>query len=97
LGNTHDSPFWGICQESNIPAGVNAKDKAYQRAYGSFLTRLVRARKEAGLTQVEVAKRMGKAHSFISKCELGERRVDFVELQELARIYGKDMSFFITE
>jgi len=74
---------------------VNAKDKAYQKAYRTFLARLVEARKQAGLTQVEVAKRMGKARSFISKCELGERRVDFVELQRLAKIYGKDLRFFV--
>ncbi len=73
---------------------MNAKDKAYQRAYRKFLARLVEARKQAGLTQVEVAKRLGKARSFISKCELGERRVDFVELQQLAKVYKKDLSFF---
>jgi len=73
---------------------VNSRDKAYQTAYRNFLTRLVEARKQAGLTQVEVAKRLGKAHSFISKCELGERRVDFVELRQLAKIYNKDLSFF---
>ena len=73
---------------------MNAKDKAYQKAYRSFLLRLVQARKDAGLTQVQVANRLGKAHSFISKCELGERRVDFIELQQLARMYGKDLSFF---
>jgi len=39
---------------------------------------------------------MGKAHSFISKCELGERRLDFVELQQLSKIYKKDISFFVT-
>lgn len=81
----------------NIPCSVNSKDKAYHTAYRRFLARLVQARKQAGLTQVEVAKRLGKAHSFISKCELGERRVDFVELQRLARIYGKDLSFFLTD
>ena len=74
--------------------GVNARDKAYQSAYKNFLVRLIEARKQAGLTQVDVAKRLGKAHSFISKCELGERRVDFVELQQLAKIYNKDLSFF---
>jgi transcriptional regulator with XRE-family HTH domain len=73
---------------------VNARDKAYQNAYKNFLARLIEARKQAGLTQVDVAKRLGKAHSFISKCELGERRVDFVELQQLARIYNKELSFF---
>jgi transcriptional regulator with XRE-family HTH domain len=73
---------------------VNVNDKGYHKAYKRFLARLVQARRDAGLTQVEVAKRLGKAHSFLSKCELGERRVDFVELQKLAKIYGKDISFF---
>jgi transcriptional regulator with XRE-family HTH domain len=74
--------------------GVTSKDKAYQQEYKNFLARLIEARKQAGLTQVDVAKRLGRAHSFISKCELGERRVDFVELQQLAKIYNKDLSFF---
>ena len=78
----------------NIHASVNVNDKGYHKAYKRFLARLVQARRDAGLTQVDVAKRLGKAHSFLSKCELGERRVDFVELQQLAKIYGKDISFF---
>ena len=73
---------------------MNVNDKGYHKAYKRFLARLVQARRDAGLTQVEVAKRLGKANSFLSKCELGERRVDFVELQQLAKIYGKDISFF---
>ena len=73
---------------------MNVNDKGYHKAYKRFLARLVQARRDAGLTQVEVAKRLGKAHSFLSKCELGERRVDFVELQQLAKVYGKDISFF---
>lgn len=73
---------------------MTSKDKAYQQEYKNFLARLIEARKQAGLTQVDVAKRLGRAHSFISKCELGERRVDFVELQQLAKIYNKDLSFF---
>ena len=75
---------------------MNAKDQAYQRAYREFIARLVQARKDAGLTQVQVARKLGKANSFISKCELGERRVDFVELEQLAKIYEKDLSFFTT-
>ena len=74
---------------------MNVKDQTYQRAYRDFIVRLIQARKDAGLTQVQVGKRLGKAHSFISKCELGERRVDFVELQQLAEIYGKEVSFFL--
>lgn len=76
---------------------VNPKDKAYQRAYKAFRERLISARNDAGMTQGQVNRRMGKPHSFISKCELGERRLDFVELQMLAKIYGKNLSFFVTE
>jgi transcriptional regulator with XRE-family HTH domain len=75
---------------------VNPRDKAYHRAYDAFRERLIQARKDVGLTQGEVNKRMGKSHSFISKCELGERRVDFVELQMLVRIYDRSLSFFLT-
>jgi transcriptional regulator with XRE-family HTH domain len=73
---------------------VNPRDRDYQRSYKAFRRRLVDARKEAGLTQREVCEKMGKSTSFISKCELGERRVDFVELRKLARIYRKPVAFF---
>ena len=75
---------------------MNPRDHAYQKAYKEFTRRLVEARKSAGLTQVEVAKRLGKTHKFVSKCELGERRVDFVELQQFAHLYGKELDFFVT-
>jgi len=75
---------------------VNPKNKAYQRAYVAFRERLIRARKDASMKQSEVNDLMGKPRTFISKCELGERRVDFVELQLLAKIYRKKLSFFIT-
>jgi transcriptional regulator with XRE-family HTH domain len=73
---------------------VNPKDRDYQYQYKDFRRRLKEARVEAGLTQKEVCAKMGKSSSFISKCELGERRVDYVELQKLARIYRKAISFF---
>jgi hypothetical protein len=38
---------------------------------------------------MEVAGRLGRPQSFVSKCESGERRVDVVELVEFSRLYGK--------
>ena len=76
---------------------VNKGDKAYHRAYKAFLKRLIAARLEAGYLQADVSKRMGKARTFISKCELGERRVDAVELRMLAKIYGKSVMYFLGE
>jgi hypothetical protein len=46
------------------------------------------------MPQAEVAKALGKPISYPSKCELGERRVDFVELVEFARLYRKPLEFF---
>ena len=48
-----------------------------------------------GLTQRDVSERMGMAHSFLSKCETGERRIDVIEFLQLARIYDKTLDFFL--
>jgi transcriptional regulator with XRE-family HTH domain len=64
-------------------------------AYRLFLTRLREARLAAGLTQVEVAAKLHRPQSFVSKCESGERRVDVVELTEFARLYKRDLDFFV--
>ena len=66
----------------------------YEARYKSFLARLREARRLAGLTQVEVAGRLRKHQSFVSKSESGERRVDFVELLAFAEIYEVDVDFF---
>lgn len=61
-----------------------------------FLARLRAARVEAELTQADVAKKLGRPQTWVSKCELGERRVDFVELEDFAKVYGKPLSYFQT-
>lgn len=71
--------------------------KRYQTAYQRFLKSLRSARLEAGLTQEQVAKQLGRPQSFVSKIESGERRVDIVELDIIARLYGRDLSYFVAE
>lgn len=70
------------------------KSREYQKAYAAFRKRLKDARKHAGLSQTVAAAILEKPQSFLSKCESGERRVDFVELKEFARIYGVPLSYF---
>jgi len=63
--------------------------------YRRFLARLRAARERVGLTQAEVAKRLRRPQSFVSKCEAGERRVDVVELAAFARLYRRPVEFFV--
>lgn len=65
-------------------------------AYQAFLVRLRQARREAGLTQVEVATRLAKPQSYVAKCEAGDRRVDIIELVEFAGLYGRTLEWFVT-
>jgi transcriptional regulator with XRE-family HTH domain len=51
---------------------------------------LIAARKKAGLTQAEVAERLGRPQSFVAKYEGGERRLDVVELIAVTRALGAD-------
>ena len=65
------------------------------KEYREIIERLIKARKDAGLTQVEVAKLLGKPQSFLSKVESRERRLDIVEIKQFARIYAVNVSDLI--
>jgi len=67
----------------------------YSKEYKGVVDKLKKARQKAGLKQEEVASKLKKPQSFISKIESGERRVDVAELKQLAKIYKKDIRFFI--
>jgi transcriptional regulator with XRE-family HTH domain len=51
-------------------------------------------RREAGLGQVELARRLGKPQSFVSKYESGERRLDPLDLQEVCEAVGISLEGF---
>lgn len=62
--------------------------------YRKIIDRLKQARVDAELTQKEVAKKLKKSQSYVSKIEAGEQRLDILELRVLAAIYSKDISSF---
>lgn len=68
----------------------------YNQRYRRVLTALRAARKTAGLTQTQVAKKFRAHASFVSKIESGERRIDVIELEEFCRIYGLSLTEFLT-
>ncbi|MEK7117734.1 MAG: helix-turn-helix transcriptional regulator [Patescibacteria group bacterium] len=67
----------------------------YSKDYKNIIERLKTARIEVGLSQQEVADKLGKPQSFISKIESGERRLDVAEMKKFAVIYKKSADYFL--
>ncbi len=67
----------------------------YGAEYKKVVENLRKAREEAGFRQEDVAQKLSKPQSYISKIERGERRVDVVELKAFARLYKKPIDYFI--
>ena len=67
----------------------------HTKEYAYFIERLRKARVESGLTQVQVAKKLGRPQSHISNVESGQQRVDVIELKRFAKIYTKDINYFL--
>lgn len=58
--------------------------------YRKMLATLVEARKSAGLSQADVAVILSKPQQFVSRYELGERRLDVIEYVDIAAALGLD-------
>lgn len=67
----------------------------YSKEYKQIIEKLKKARIEFGLKQEDVAMKLKRPQSYVSKIENCERRVDVAELKELAKIYKKEVSYFI--
>ncbi|MBM7416843.1 MULTISPECIES: helix-turn-helix transcriptional regulator [Nocardiaceae] len=63
----------------------------YSAEYQQLCALLRQLRLDAGLTQVEVARRLGEPQSFVSKYESGERRLDIIELKYVAEAIGSEL------
>ncbi|MDE2232391.1 MAG: helix-turn-helix transcriptional regulator [Candidatus Omnitrophica bacterium] len=73
------------------------KASIYSKEHRSLIEKIRKARADAGLDQKLAAKLLGTTQSNISKIESGQRRVDVLQLKELARVYKKRVSYFIEE
>ncbi|MBB5708420.1 helix-turn-helix domain-containing protein [Sphingopyxis panaciterrulae] len=55
-----------------------------------MVDQLVRERKDQGLSQEAVAARLGKPQQYVSRYEVGERRLDMVEFLDAAKALNVD-------
>ena len=67
----------------------------YTKDHNAIVERLKQARNEAGLGQVEVAEKLGRTQSYVSKIESGQRRLDVFQLKEFAKLYKKPLDYFV--
>jgi len=63
--------------------------------YNIFRKLIVDTRREAKVRQTDLADRLGKPQSFVSKYERGERRLDFIEFIAIAEVINLDVHDFI--
>jgi transcriptional regulator with XRE-family HTH domain len=67
----------------------------YTKDHDEIAKRLKTARIEAGLGQIEVAEKLGRTQSYLSKIESGQRRFDVLQLKEFAKLYKKSLDYFV--
>lgn len=67
----------------------------YSNEHKIIVERLKKARHSAGLDQINVAKKLGRSQSYLSKIESGQRKIDVVQLKKFAKLYKKDMNYFL--
>jgi transcriptional regulator with XRE-family HTH domain len=66
--------------------------RAEKRRLAALLRQL---REDAGLNQVQVARKLGRPQSFVSRYEAGERRLDLVELRQVCGALGVPLTALV--
>ena len=77
-------------------AGLELARTRRSKRYRALISRLVARRKAAGMTQSDLAARLGKSQSSVARLESGQRRITVVEFMTLAKILRFDPYKFIS-
>jgi len=67
------------------------------KAYEEIGRKLQRAREEAGLSQEDLAKKLGCTQASLSNYELGKRRLYLADLQRIGQLLGKPVTYFLED
>jgi len=70
-------------------------DTIRTKKYANFVEKLKQARLDSGLRQIDVAKKLKRTQSYVSRVEVGEQRLDILELQKFAKLYDKPLEWFV--
>lgn len=79
-----------------MATGPTSTTKGFQDPrYRALVGLLIKARKQARLSQEGLAELLGRHQQFVSRYEIGERRLDVVEYVDIARTLGCDAADFL--
>jgi transcriptional regulator with XRE-family HTH domain len=67
-------------------AGLELAKTLRSKRYKALIDVLVVRRQAAGMTQSDLAARLGKSQSFVARLESGQRRITVVEFMTLAKV-----------
>lgn len=67
------------------------------KAYEEIGRKLQKAREEAGLSQEELARKLGCTQASLSNYELGKRRLYLADLQRIGQLLGKPVTYFLED
>lgn len=77
--------------------GESVVKTIYKAEYADLLILLRQKRLDAGVTQVDLCRKLDVPNSFVGKVERGERRLDVIELQAICRILGIKLQALMDE
>ncbi|ENU46791.1 helix-turn-helix domain-containing protein [Acinetobacter nosocomialis] len=64
--------------------------------YQDLIKRLIELRESKNVTQVELARRLNKPQSYVSKIEILERRLDVIELMDWLEVMNTNIKDFLS-
>ncbi len=69
----------------------------YDDSYRALIGQLTRCRKQARITQQQLADQLGKPQSFVAKIETHERRLDIIEFIRICHLIGVSPAWVIAQ
>ena len=101
LERTKNSPFgtspkWNLFWETPRCKGLHRKS-VFTHDYQVLRVCLTKHREAAGLTQIDVAKRIDETQSYCQNANGGSGRLDLVQLRMFCRAIGMTLTDFVKE
>jgi DNA-binding XRE family transcriptional regulator len=93
------SDIWkcDIALEAALPIYAAMPKTIYRPEYAVLVELVREMRLEAGLTQTDVSTQLGVTQSHLSDVERGTRRLDLIELRDLAGVCGVSLADIVLE